>query len=518
MRNWLRLNAPLVMALVWAPTVFAANAVVAPLPEPKGPSIYLQCDGLPKIDSAAKSVARSLVLLATLTVVGRQELADVSKRLEGQPGVDACGAAIADESDPGRKVRLTLFRAIHHIEAKDFDAALVDARSIGSVAGPLAQDMGYKHSLMISGLEIEAASLTRLGRPAEAVAAALKMAAAAPYDVVSQVRAGRFVNLTSEISPEKARFLDRLGRLAPGQLGALAMARAMAGDFKTAALDDEARLDINEASAVAKPTALPDWLARASVEWALAGDLAKSAARAQSARAMLDVMNQDGSAANNAQSVTFAEDLLDLQVIAVQAAQGQVAQARTGFLARGHWPKTAAALTIEIAARLRGGANAEQSGTALARDPTVLREEAATAVARGMLADPKAGEWLYGAIRPLMSVSDFSLWTHGVWRADKSPYLQKKPAKPTSVGDYVLLQNYGYANYASIEALVLHCALLTRAQGKAVFVLGTDRSFNGTMLRYGEAGAPGFPSVAVLDVKTVIEALSEEFPDPKSKP
>src|ERR1700761_4919567 len=109
-----------------AALLLAAPSLASAQINSSGPSVYLQCDGNPPHRSVGEMLGRALLLTATLGVAGLGENQDPSKRAQSVEGVDACDAALLGESDPIRKVQLMLARSVHHIEAKDFAAALDD--------------------------------------------------------------------------------------------------------------------------------------------------------------------------------------------------------------------------------------------------------------------------------------------------------------------------------------------------------------------------------------------------------
>src|SRR5205085_1831091 len=72
---------------------------------------------------------------------------------------------------------------------------------------------------------------------AEAEAAALEMADAAPYDVITQTRAIPYLQLTAEWTPGKQAYFDRLVKIFPEALGLRAIAHQWAGQYLEAARD-----------------------------------------------------------------------------------------------------------------------------------------------------------------------------------------------------------------------------------------------------------------------------------------
>src|SRR5439155_10700830 len=143
-------------------------------------------------------------------------------------------------------------------------------------------------SLTLSGLELEAAALVRLGRPAEAEAAALKMAAAAPYDLISAQRASRYIGLTDQISPAKRAYLDLFVKMWPTALVKRADVNEWAGDFAASAADIQALSDIVREFTKDELPLPPSYDAKIAVAWAMAGDFTKSNALAAQARASVD--------------------------------------------------------------------------------------------------------------------------------------------------------------------------------------------------------------------------------------
>ncbi len=508
--------------------IMANQAIAQTAANPTGPgaipddsklgSVYLRCDGSPPHRSGAELAGRLLMIMATAGLAGVGEKADTSKRLTGPEAVSACDAAIARETDPIRKVQLTLARSIHHIEAKEYEPALADARAAPALAGGSANELVFRHSLMLSSLELEAAALVRLNRPAEAEAAAIKMAAASPYDLIAQERASRYVGLTVEMTPAKKDYLDRFARIWPKGLFSRATASEWVGDYLAAADDDRAFVDLSAGFVQDKAAVSPQPAidARRAVALALGGDMTQSNEFAAETRRTIDDLIQTGKALNFQGVINEAEELLDFQSIAALLDAGKGAQARAAFAARSRWVAPTPPAVADLTVKLRKGAAPGELTGALARDPAAIRANGLVARAGAITGAADADTALYAAIRPPVSAGDYSTWDDDVWNTDDSPFLVKKTGKETYSGDFVFLK---HANgIATGDALLMHCALLARAQGKAGFVLLPVRTrLDATIVRFGDPGDPGIPARAMNDAATIIAALSVEFPDPKIK-
>ena len=481
--------------------------------EAKLGSVYVRCDGYPPHRSGADIAARVVLIMATAGLAGPGEMADTKKRLTGAEGVAACDAAIASETDPIRKVQLTLARVGHDVETKNYEAALADARGAPVLAGAGANALGFRHSLMLSSLELEAASLVRLNRPAEAEAVALRMAATSPYDLLAQQLAARYVGLTANMSPEKKEYLDRYARISPTGLFMHAEASEWAGNFLESAADYEAYLEIVKGFATEKDpaTPLPAVEARRAVALALGGDMKQSNAVAAEARNTVDDLIRTGKSLNMQNAISVAEELLDFQAIAAKLDAGDVAQARTAFAGRSRWLAPTPAAIAELTARLSKGAKPGELTGALLRDPAEIRTSGLTARLGSITGATDADANLYSAIRRPVSVDEYKFWNDDIRDTKDSDFLLKKTGKEPYLGDAIYMKRAN--GIAAGDALLMHCAFLARARGVTGFVIFPSRKrLELAIVRFGNPGDPGFPARAFVDSATIITALSSEFP------
>jgi len=480
--------------------------------KPKG-SAHVRCDGAPPHMDAGEVSARLLVIMASGGLLGGGEVGDKSRRLEAEAGVAACTEALAEEPNDIRRVQLTLARAVHHIEAKNPEAALADARSVPGLAPEKLHDRGFRAGIGLGALEIEAAALARLGRGAEAEEVALKMVAAAPFDLMNLARAEQYIGLTAEMTPAKVDFYERLVRMYPASLTSRATDREWAGDWLGSARDVEALMQIYDGFRTDKEPDPPAFTARRALSYALGGDMAKANALAAEARAEVDRLMKTGEALNDQAGVSRAEELLDFQAVVRLSAEGKAEEARRAFTARSRWMAPSAPAVAVIAKRLRAGASPAELTGSLARDPDAVLAEALAAKTGALAEKRDAVALLYSGIRPYTRGDTFSGASRRVWKVDKPSYVTKRTGKEKHNGEFVYIGDL-YGSQVS-EALMLHCALVARKRGYAGFVLApTRKQLNATLVRFGNPGDPGFPVEATNDAVAVIAALSPMIPPP----
>lgn len=477
-------------------------------------SVFVRCDGAPAHRSGAETAGRILLIMATAGLAGPGELKDTSKRLKGDEAVTACDAALAQETDPVRRVQLTLARAVHYIETKKFDAALADARNAPSLADKEGDNLGFKHSLLLSAMNLEAQVLVRLNRPAEAEAVALKMAEVAPYDLIAQQQAARFVGLTADLPPAKKAFLDRFGRIAPRGLFSLAYSAEWAGNFKASAEALQAYADVVRSFSDDKDPVppMPGIEAHIAVALAMAGDTEHSASLAADTRKTVDQLVASGRALNMQNVITEAEEILDFHAVVAKANAGDLTGARQAFNGRSRWLALSPAAIAEMTARLRVGAKPAELTGALARDPAEIRANGLAARLGAIVEVNDAEKALYTAIRPPMTAEDYKYWADDIRDVEDSDYLVKRKPKDTYKGDFIYMRRPN--GLATGDALLMHCALLAKHKGVKGFMMYPVRKrLDSQFVLFGNPGEPGFPAPAMIDADTVITALTGEFPE-----
>ncbi|MET0310333.1 MAG: hypothetical protein ABW023_16630 [Sphingomonas sp.] len=507
------------LALVSLASTPARAAGSATGAEDKPGSLYLQCDGQPNNMTTGESAAR---LLGAVTLLGlfapRVEAADASKRKFGAEGVSVCTALLdgeKKEGNPSRRVDLLLGRAIHQIEAKNYQAAITDAglaRREAEAAG-LMSDPYYARSQGRAFGLVEAAALYRLDRVDEARDTALRDTTAARHSFMNLISVPSY--LLGGYTPSETESAYIGWRARAGVTGAALSAKRLEewGKFAEAAQVRDALADFNLA-------ATPDLqssalLAQAAVTHALAGNDAIAAERAAAARTNFEKRRDEGKPEGNGSEIV---ELLDLYSILHTAKAGDLKTARRLFAARSQWVAASFGCVVEATRRLRDGAAADEMIGGLANAPETMRKDRDTATRAETLAkdtDNKTLFWLLPGVDP---AKRYEAVSKQVWRTDKSKLLLQ--VKDTDQVKFKMerLFLYGFDTDVLVDAYALHAALLAKSRGQQGFVI-MPSLVGGTLIanfRTGNRGEPGLPDVLFNDADEVIADLSKIIPDPET--
>jgi hypothetical protein len=491
-------------------SLLAASAAQAKAPEPgTGPSAHLRCDGKPDNITAGETAAR---LLAITAVVGlflpQHEQADPSKRLSGAEGIAACNDVLGRESNPTRRVQLILARAIHHIEAGENDAAIADARLAETDQPALAATPGFRLSFHLSVLEVQAMAFLAMGKTQDAANLGVEMGEAAPYDLVNMLRAASLVDLSADYGPREARFYDALVRIYPTELAKRAAARERAGDFRGSAEDFEA-WNALVASVVDGPAAYGP--AHAAIARALAGDAEQAEAHAKAAQAALEAIIASGKTDGTAD----VSELLDFYRVWSLAKAGKLSEARLLFGSRSAWTKPSPAAVGTLARLLQQGAGPGELNGLLAGDPARFKAEQLAARVRALTeyGTSDKGVKRYQAIRASISPGQFTAFSDNVWRSGESKYLAKQDEPKLKARLIDVLRNGD--GIPAEYAIILHSALVAKAQGKKSFMLmPLQKYIYRTYVRIGDPGEAGVIAPLSYETDRVIADLSPIIPPP----
>jgi hypothetical protein len=509
---WARSSTPVYHTIV----IPAATPPAPPLVDDGKPgSAYMQCDGRPRVRSSAELIAD--VGLITITgglfgLIDKVEQPDARKRLAGRAGIAACNAVLATDTIPLRRAQLTLARSILDIEAKDYDAAIADARASTAAAGEMGAQADFQHSVGLSALKLEAVALVGLHRPAEAEAVALRMAAMAPYDLLVLLDAQDLVPLTTRMTPEKSAYLAQFSRMYGPGLFQQARSREWVNDFAGAAADVGASLERAKGVWPDQPTCF-DCLAYRAETLALAGDRVRSTQDAEQARRLLDDRVKSGQGAPDA--VARAQELLDFEAIVEQANAGDITTARAAFGSRSRWNAPSAPAVAYLSEKLRAGAQLGPLRGALAVDPQALRDEAIAARSNAWTEAPNVGDLLFKRLWGFIPEKSFTALAATTWKIEGSRHLLKLSDKDKKTFQGEIVSFVGAPLAPASQALLLHCALIAKSRGKSGFVLVPVRTrLDVAGVRFGDIGEPGFPTEATFDAEKVITDLSPKFPKP----
>ncbi|MEA3035957.1 MAG: hypothetical protein QOH04_1722, partial [Sphingomonadales bacterium] len=451
-------------------------------------------------------------LIAITAVVGlflpQHEQADPSKRLSGAEGIAACNDVLGRESNPTRRVQLILARAIHHIEAGEYDAAIADARLAETDQPALAATPAFKLSFHLSVLEVQAMALVAMGKTQEAAMLGVEMGEAAPYDLVNMLRAAPLVDLSADYGPREARFYDALVRIYPTELAKRAAARERGGDFRGSAEDFEAWTAL-VATVLDDPEAFGP--AHAAIGRALAGDAEQAEAHAKAAQAALQAMIASGKSDGTAD----ISELLDFYRVWSLAKAGKLGEARLLFASRAAWTKPSPAAVGTLARLLQQGAKPEELSGLLAGDPARFKAEQLAARVRALtdVAKSDNGAKRYQAIRAPISSGQFTAFSDNVWHDGASKYLAKQDEPKLKARLIDVLRNGD--GIPAEYAIILHSALVAKAQGKKTFMLmPLQKYIYRTYVRIGDPGEAGVIGPLSYDADRVVADLSPIIPPP----
>lgn len=479
-------------------------------------SAYVQCDGQPDNVTDGETAAR---LIGAVTLLGLfappRESPDASKRKFALEGVAACNSLLSgtsQESNPRRRLGLILGRAIHQIEAKNFQNAVDDvavARREAEAAGFMA-DAYFARSRGRAFNLIESAALIRMGRAEDARAVSLKNAADKEYSLVPLFSTPTYGDFLDKQSAEEERLTAWRARLIPPMAGSRADRFDLGGRFA-----DSARLRdaLVEFDAEHTPESISSLLiARAAVAHALAGNFALGAERAKAARANADKRRLDGNPEAEAAEVV---ELLDLYNIIETARSGDAKTARRLFSARSQWLGVSLGSVLEVNRRLRQGAAADELIGGLAKSPEDLWKDHVDSTRAELLAKDKDNKTLFGLAPAERSYKLYQAVAKNVWRTDKSKIVI--PTKAEKTKSRLELMYLPLTDpVVAMDAYVLHAALIARSRGQQgfVFMPVISRNIVAASFRSGNRGDKGFPVDLFVDANDVIAKLSPLIPQP----
>lgn len=485
-------------------------------------SLYVQCDGFPNNMTTGEGIAR---LLGAVTLLGLfappPEAADASKRKFGAEGVTACTSILEGEKAEGnvrRRIPLILARALHRIEAKDYDAAIIDVtKARGEAdAAALTADPYFNRSMGLSFDQVEAAALVRKGQVEDAMRVSLSDAPQHRFSLMPLLSLQTYANLAplgSDGDIDRARALARLAPAtndaAAGRLEELSRfeeSATLRGDlvaYQSSKKDKDGK--------ALPPSSLA--VARAALAQALAAQWDAAAASADRSRAIDKTLLGEGKPESNEIRLQ-ASEVLDLYDVLLLARQGNSDGARRKFAARTQWLAPSFGAVMATNRLLYPGAtDADRTGQ-LAKPAAQLWDERATSARAELLAKDSDNKTLFQLIEPYVSSAAFEGQSKQVWRTDKSSiFLKAKPEK-LDPGTKIALF-YGIPADVAFDAMLLHAALDAKAQGKKGFTFSPiiDRYMAG-VVQAGNPGDTAMPASLFLDADAVVAALSPAIPDP----
>lgn len=499
----------LVIALLVSAGVIAAPATPA-VPTAKA-SWAAMCDG--ELAVAASDDVAGPELVGNLAPLPLYR--DAARyRKSGNDGAEACARAMREATDPAYRAYLGLVRSVHLIEARDFEAALAAAREVPQ--GALAQDRGFQRTIGSSARYLEAEALVRLGRVEEAEDAALDSALMAGMDVVASSRAILFARLTPRMTERKRRFIARLAGFNSAFLDDIAEIQAWAGDFAGAAESIAAMEAVMTVERQGNPAAFGAITATYAM---LAGDLPRANAEAGRSRAALERVG----ARISPKTRNAIERMLDFVAMGAALAAGRGDEAQAMFARRSDWVSDSTTYYREpdwlelrppaVIAMLRRFAGAGIAVSGVAGSPLALGPEglAAETFRRRIayIASPDRVSDILPSIQLWATEAAYRRAAALAWQVGESPRFLRREGGAEAISTLPDL-----TGITANDALLLHAALIARSRNKRGFALSPWRQIQGSTVRFGNPGDPGFPAQATLLADDVIAILAPLMPDP----
>lgn len=194
--------------------------------EAKPPTTFVQCDGYAKPKAGSDDLVKGKALTRSWSFGGLSNSFDPRGRQPGAAGVAACKAALADPltTKTGwiRRVTLNQALALHHLEAREPEAALAALDSAAAAAGSNGSDVFYRRSTGVSLDILRAIALMRLGRGEEGLAAVRRAAAARPWSMRVQMLSVGMLGIDGGHDSEEIAAAERLRALNPDYVGTIA--------------------------------------------------------------------------------------------------------------------------------------------------------------------------------------------------------------------------------------------------------------------------------------------------------
>jgi hypothetical protein len=500
------------------PAPLAPPAPASPAPVKEG-SLYVQCDGNPNNMAAGESVAR---LIGAVTLLGifapAPEQPDASKRKFGAAGVAACDGILNGEKAEHNVVRrlpLILARALHRIEAKDYQAAIADvglARNEAKAAN-LVGNIYFDRSLGLSFDLIESQALIRAGKIDEARAINARSGALSPHSYYPLLTVRPLYAFGGPpVLPAEEAALRNLSRISPGSVFDLASRLDEAGRFAESAAALRA-LDQFQATAYHDDNSDGVSLllsTNLAISYALANDWPNAEQFGQRSDTMLSSLRANGKEVKNE---ALLVERMDLYAILRMTKEGKLVEARRQFAARSRWTAPTFGQVLAVNRLLRPGASSSELFGSLEKDADALVEQRRKEVTARLLELDKNNKTLFTYILPYSNVQAYERLSGQVWKTKGSRIIAKEKRDKS---DVYLLSIFDAGDTSPPDALLLHAALQAKARGVSglVFRLIPDEP-RIAFVYFTNRNAPGIADEQYLDADAVIADLRRIIPSPE---
>lgn len=507
-----RLAAGILIATLPAVVAAAADPKDTKPVKSKEGSLYLQCDGNPNNMSAGESIARWIGAATLLGIFAPSvEAPDASKRKFGEAGVAACTGLLDGpkaEGNVGRRLPLFVARAIHHIEALDYPAAIQDielARAEAERAG-LIGDPYFERSLGMSFDSVHAEALARMGQYRDARAMGLRKSSAFPHSYSAQSFANEYYPLMREVTDDQIAWVDRRTRFTISDIWVKSSRLQLRGQFAEAAQSNESFLDYWDS--LGEKFWQTETLASTAVTHELAGNWQRADELAEMARKNLEARRLAGTVEPNLLAITEVMDLFDILTL---IRNGEMAKARARFASRSEWLSITFPQRLKVTATLREGAKPEELFGSLSLSPDQIWKRSQDEDLAERLQKDKDNKTLFGLILPYARPEVYEKLSNQVWNVAKSRIISKEPNEGSGTY-YLYLQAPGVG--PSIDALLLHAALQAKSRGFTGFRFKLQTHAHEAWIKFGNRGDKGVPKDYYLHADDVIAELKAVLPPP----
>lgn len=482
-----------------------------------GPSNYIKCDGHPNNMGAGEGLAR---FVGAVTLLGLfappPETADRSAILHGMEGVAACDVLLSGDKAEGnesRRIKLQLARAIHLIEAKQYDDAIASLDAMSVEYAHRKSDVGFALSDGLSIMEIKIYALAGLNEKKQASSLALDMSEAAPYDPISAQRANKLLRLAGEYGPREQKFYDRYVRLLPSAVLDRSYVGSFAGDFVSAADDTLLFRDLIQSWSRkdGKDDINYSYLyIDAAVSYALAGDWGRANEYYQMSQA--EEARFRHKQATNQNTLEMNDFFRIIQLIKDE----NFAEARLLFAGRSKWNSPTPTEQAKVAEMLRAVSTEEQYVGLLKKDPADYLIEYSEEKLSFLNNLDDDDDSRYGAIHPDIKTENFQKFSRNVWREKRIKYFDKKISE--NIDAWRISTSRDGLGMEGGYALLLASALEAKKRGHTHFMLSPVRTnISYSFVRFGDAVEDVMFRNFGLEADQVIADLSLLIPRPAKK-
>ncbi|APG61871.1 hypothetical protein LPB140_02440 [Sphingorhabdus lutea] len=505
-------------ALAFTMNGMVSNAAAAE----KEPSLYLQCDGQPNNTSAGETVAR---LIGAITLLGlfapQPEAPDPKARKFGEEGVKICSQLIDGteslnpEKNPVRRLELILGRALHHIEAKNYEAAIADTQ----LAQKEATEQGFMDDPYISSSfgrafpRIEAEALLRMGKPKEAQQTLFDRIQTSKFSFFPVLTTPNYPEFLKDLSAGEEKLLDNKVRMYPALLSFKATRLDLAGRFDEASKTRESAVHYFKLLSPAKDSSI--LLARAALSHALNNDWDMADKRAAAASTNMHKLTNEGTPETDR---TDTVELLDLYNILKLAHEGKMTEARRNFGARSQWLSPSFGAVMAVNSMLRKDAPQSELFGLLTKSSDELWDKQYADATAKTLAQDSDNKSLFAMIPPMNKASSYEAFSNNVWKTSKSKYLSKEKLNAKDdkrMAGYLLFDYYSDIS-PRYDAFILHSALMAQKNGHNSFVFIPLIDSSQAWVYFNEADDEAKHAEFSLNAEQVIAELSDIIPSPEA--